>query len=136
MDIPNPREELERKVVESLDDLAYRLHAKQITRTTFGQSAHLLWRTTAGLVDASISELCEAASGMADEAPMRQCLVNANQVVEFSWFPSRDGFTLKAFKHGFTVPFKTQESSTPIEERPARLASAFEALQKQGYFLT
>jgi len=136
MDMPNPREDLERKTVECLDDMAYRLSKHQITMSEFSARAHLLWKVTAGLVDASISLLCESAAQMADETPMRKCLVNGNGVFEFVWTPNADGYVINVYKHGETKPFKTKSWEAPREKRAEMLESAFTALRTQGYFLT
>lgn len=133
--LPTTREELERKTVEILDELSHRLHASRLTRSDFGFAAHMLWKVTAGLVDSSVSDLCQAAADMAGHDHMRQVFAGPNNVIVFSWHAHDDNFLMEVFAYGKGTKLATsRQVACSIEDRHDRLATTFAALVAKGYF--
>jgi hypothetical protein len=133
-DIPNPREELERKTVEALDGLAHKLSQRRITTAEFGAAGKLLWQVTAGLVDGSISDLCSAVAEQAKQTRMRQVFAGADNVLVFSWYPEEDDYQLEMYRYGMPRPCSTRTVKCAFDERAAKFDKFFATLESQGYF--
>lgn len=133
-DIPNPREELERKTIEALDMMAHKLSQRRVTTEQFGAAGQLLWQVTAGLVDGSVSDLCAAVSQQAKQTRMRQVFASANNVLVFSWYAEQDDYTLEMYQYGIPRPTSTRVVRCSFDERGPKFDKFFATLESQGYF--
>jgi hypothetical protein len=134
-EIPSPREELERKTVEALDELAHRLHNSRLTKEEFGFAAKLLWKVTAGLVDSSISDLCEAASAHAKASVMKQSFFSPNRIVIFLWSADKDDYVMRVRDYVGPKDLMSKVVRCSFDERHERLQKAFTALETQGGYI-
>jgi hypothetical protein len=131
MELPDIKQELERKTVDALTEMAHRVHTQRLSRAEFGRIAHVLWTVTAGLVDGSISDLCTASAEQAGEETQLALFSKPGAFVVVKWESDKDDFVVLTLQASAREPQRTVACEN--SERSLYLTKFFNALRQQGF---
>lgn len=130
---PSLREELNRKVVETLEEYVGKVEAKRLTPADGALAGKVIWTLTAGLVDEGVSRMAAAVADSSHKPRMEQHFVKGTSAVSVFWFADRTGYVVNR-RDTVTGVQKPTVMRTEIGPREAELNEFFNKLATAGYF--
>lgn len=130
--VPTVKEELERKTVELLEMMAHRVQNYRMDRRDLRLAGKLLWGVTSGLVDRSVSDLCEAAAAEGADRRLESHFVGKGRVVTVRWMPNSHGYEVLTID-ATSLQTTRRSMDTEIGLREDELRTLFAGLNKSGY---
>lgn len=133
-DFPTLQDELDRKTVETLHEIAWKGENHALTRQLVEVAAKAVWQVTAGLVNRDISFLAEQLAKPKEQLVLRRHFVGTQGVVTLAWKPSGTKFVMAKRSHlsltkrdGITHPY------ADVETRNRTLDALVASLIGRGY---
>jgi hypothetical protein len=130
--VPSPREELERKAVETLEDIEWRRQQGTLSGDAAAAAARAIYHVTSGLVDYSVTELVQAVEAQASPIMKRHFLERATGTsVVIGWNRTRQVFGIVKRQVGQDP--KVNRIECGEEPPPEKIAKVVKALTAKGY---
>lgn len=134
-DLPQLKEELERKVFETLSWLIHGVTAAKLTEQQFSTAVDAIFMSVAGLVEHGFIEIVTEAQNQVSEsepASVRKHFMRGNDVVVLQWIVDTCVVRGTLWRSGKQIKTKVMERDTPVDALSS-LKRASEALVRDGY---
>jgi hypothetical protein len=131
--IPTTVEELERKTLDLMIDLAERSEKGDIDPLVAASMCKATWLITSGLVS---NDLCDQLATLADQIgpqPVRIFFIGKGRTLRLSYMPLSSGWALQNIDSSTGVRTVLKASKSDGHERSAELAALIEGLKSSGF---
>jgi len=119
-DVPQLREELDRKVMEALEWLQHAQATARISDAQASVAVDAVFKAVSGLVDEKFTEIITNMSALYDGVPkLVRVLLNANKVVKFEWGIGLSRIEVVVYTDGKESTRQIKEYDTPAEAKAA-----------------
>lgn len=131
--LPTTREELERKVLDFVTDLAHAHELGELDPVVAAAQSKAAWSITAGLIDNELSAMLAEYSDQIGPEPVKVFFVGTGKVLMLVYLPRGTGYALFSVDAATGARTLLKKASTEPGERAAELHTLSKTLIAKGF---